>query len=65
VILLDPEADTSNRRYQAWESFVPYSREVTTWLRDNGYQLTQTLDVMVALGTTLDHFYAVADEAGS
>lgn len=61
VIELDPDHDTGNREYAAFQSFRAYARGLEAWLNDNapGYRAP---DVMTALGATLTHFRAVARE---
>ncbi len=62
VIDLDPTHDAGNRQYAAYVAFVAYQAELTLWLRANAPEY-RPLDVMRALGTTMDALFQVARRA--
>lgn len=64
VIPLDPELNEANRRFQAFREFGRYSRDLSTWLTEHGHGRLTVPAVQAALGTGLDEFLRVADEAG-
>lgn len=62
VVELDPTAGPPVRRFDAFQSFARYARELSAWLRRNGYDPSTSPQVMTALGTRLQDFIRAADD---